>query len=155
MCNFCHIKQHLFVHVCVVHAKLKFEREWKRCFEMTQFSFWNVCITGILLTSCFWHVSVDCHEILLPEDGQLSGFVPLLALPLQPVYVSKDTDKVREEKKKNIQQGVLWLSSLVALECGFESRPGWLWCLRSLNKTLNCTIASSFGWDVKPLIPCI
>ncbi|XP_071789924.1 telomerase-binding protein EST1A-like [Asterias amurensis] len=36
----------------------------------------------------------ECQEILLPEDVQLSGFVPLLALPLQPVYVSKETNKL-------------------------------------------------------------
>ncbi|KAJ8042812.1 Telomerase-binding protein EST1A [Holothuria leucospilota] len=36
----------------------------------------------------------DSEEILLPEDHMLSGFVPLLALPLKPLYVSKDVDKV-------------------------------------------------------------
>ncbi|XP_038058981.1 telomerase-binding protein EST1A-like [Patiria miniata] len=36
----------------------------------------------------------ECQEILLSEDVQLSGFVPLIALPLQPVYVPKDTNKM-------------------------------------------------------------
>ncbi|XP_022110508.1 telomerase-binding protein EST1A-like [Acanthaster planci] len=35
-----------------------------------------------------------CQEILLPEDVQLSGFVPLIALPLQPVYIPSDTNKL-------------------------------------------------------------
>ncbi|XP_071849963.1 telomerase-binding protein EST1A-like isoform X2 [Apostichopus japonicus] len=36
----------------------------------------------------------DSEEILLPEDHMLSGFVPLLALPLKPLYVSKNVDKM-------------------------------------------------------------
>lgn len=38
--------------------------------------------------------SSGSEEILLPEDHMLSGFVPLLALPLKPLYVSKKVDKV-------------------------------------------------------------
>ena len=36
----------------------------------------------------------DSQEVLLPEDLALSGFVPLMALPLQPVFIQADTSKV-------------------------------------------------------------
>ncbi|XP_063966435.1 telomerase-binding protein EST1A-like [Lytechinus pictus] len=36
----------------------------------------------------------DSLEVLLPEDMALSGFVPLMALPLQPVFIQADTSKI-------------------------------------------------------------
>jgi len=36
----------------------------------------------------------DYEAVVLPEDQELAGFVPLLSIAYQPVYVACGTDKV-------------------------------------------------------------
>jgi len=36
----------------------------------------------------------DCEAVILPEDQELAGFVPLLSIAYSPVYVAQGTDKV-------------------------------------------------------------
>ena len=41
------------------------------------------------------HLTGDNYEaIVLPEDQELAGFVPLLSIAYSPVYVAQGTDKV-------------------------------------------------------------
>jgi hypothetical protein len=39
---------------------------------------------------------VDSEAVILPEDLELAGFVPLLSLSYSPVYVSSKVEKVSQ-----------------------------------------------------------
>ena len=41
----------------------------------------------------------DYEAVVLPEDQELAGFVPLLSIAYQPVYVTRGTDRVSQRLK--------------------------------------------------------
>ena len=43
----------------------------------------------------------DYEAVVLPEDQELAGFVPLLSIAYTPVYVARGTDRVSRRNSFN------------------------------------------------------
>ena len=52
----------------------------------------------------------DYEAVVLPEDQELAGFVPLLSIAYTPVYVARGTDRVSRTRFERLSQFLTFLT---------------------------------------------